>query len=61
MDIVWVSALLAPAALDSVTRDLSVVSGHYGVSCRLLGGESEIMCEDTLNKWREILRRKESH
>ena len=42
MDVVGVSALLAPAALDDVAGHLRVVGGHNGVGCRLLGRESEI-------------------
>ena len=41
MDVVRVSALLAPAALDSVAGHLRVVSGHDRVGCGLLRGESE--------------------
>ena len=58
MDVVGVSALLAPAALDCVPRHLGVVSGNNGVSGRFLGGESnkkQIIFQNIVFNWYLIL------
>ena len=55
VDVVGVAALLAPAALDNVPGHLRVVSGHDGVSCRLLGGKSEIKA--AIKMWRNTERK----